>query len=112
MLLIIIGTGLFFMLKSKPVQQPEPAPIEQKAVEQSPVLVQSNVADEEIVEEVVETAPMADKVVTANVSQKDNKAKEESPAESEISEQEKPENTDVPMELTLTDSTKTTSSLP
>ncbi|MBO7433534.1 MAG: protein phosphatase 2C domain-containing protein [Salinivirgaceae bacterium] len=112
LLLIIIGTGLFFMLKSKPVQQPEPAPIEQKAVEQSPVLVQSNVADEEIVEEVVETAPMADKIVTANVSQKDNVAKEESPAEAKINEQEKPENTAVTTGLTLTDSTRTSSSLP
>ena len=41
LLLIIIGAGLFFMLKSKPVQQPAPAPIEQK-----PTMVQNEAADE------------------------------------------------------------------
>ena len=111
LLLIIIGAGLFFMLKSKPVQQP--APIEQKAVEQSTVLVQIDaVDDEEIVEEVEELEQVADKVESANVSQKDNKAKPDSPTEAQSGEQEKPKNTAVPMELTLTDSTKPSSSLP
>jgi hypothetical protein len=108
------------MFKTKTIQQPEPAPIEQKADEQSPELVQIDVADEDIVEEVVEPTQVADKdenktkkvVKNANVSQKDNDVKEESLAEAKINEQEKPENTAVPTGLTLTDSTKTTSSLP
>ena len=83
-------------------------------------MVQNDVADEEIVEEVVEPTQVAEKaenktkkvVKNANVSQKDNVAKEESPAEANINEQEKPENTAVPTGLTLTDSTKTSSSLP
>ena len=122
-LLIIVGVALLFLFKTKVTQPapPESQPIiEQKTEEQQSIMVQNDVADEEIVEEVVEPTQVAEKaenktkkvVKNANVSQKDNVAKEESPAEANINEQEKPENTAVPTGLTLTDSTKTSSSLP
>ena len=117
-LLIIVGVVLFIVYKTKVTQPapPESQPIiEQKTDEQQSIMVQNDVADEEIVEEVVEPTQVAEKaenktkkvVKNANVSQKDNVAKEESPAEAKINEQEKPENTAVTTGLTPVGQTAT-----